>query len=166
MDKILQPDFGLMYWTVVTFLLLVAVLTKAAWKPILNGLNEREGKIRSDLERAEAAQKEAEALRVKYETQLASAQKTIQDLVAQARVDGERTRAQLVTAAQEESEKILQKGRKDLAGETERLKDELRGHVSELSINLAEKILLRAVDGKVKDEVLKDALSQVKAVRS
>jgi F-type H+-transporting ATPase subunit b len=46
MEKLLQPDTGLMFWTIVTFLLLVAVLTKAAWKPILEGLNKREGKTR------------------------------------------------------------------------------------------------------------------------
>lgn len=165
MEKLLQPDFGLMFWTVVTFLLLVLVLKKAAWKPIIDGLNQREGKIRGDLDRAETAQREAEALRLKYEGQLADAQKTIQDLVAQARADGERTRAQLTAAAKEESEKILAKGRKDLSMETDRLKEELRKEVADLSLNMAEKVLERSVDSKVRENVLNDSISKLKAVR-
>lgn len=164
MEKLLQPDTGLMIWTVVTFLLLVLVLTKAAWKPILDGLNQREGKIRSDLDRAESAQKDAEALRLKYESQLADAQKTIQDMVSQARVDGERTRAELVSAAKDEAAKTLEKGRRDLSGETERLKEELRQHVSDLSLGMAEKVLLRSVDTTLRDDVMKDSIEKIKGV--
>lgn len=163
MEKLLQPDFGLMFWTLVTFILLLLVLKKAAWKPILDGLSKREGKIRTDIERAEAAQKEAEALRQKYESQLADAQKTIQDLVTQARADGERTRAQLTTAAKEEAEKILEKGRKDLTAETDRLKDELRKEVAQISLNMTEKILEHSVDSKVRENVLNNSIDKLKA---
>ena len=165
MDKLLQPDIGLMIWTWVTFLLLLLVLTKAAWKPILNGIHEREGKIRGDLERAEKAQAEAETLRQKYETQLAEAQRTIQDMVIQAKKDADRTRSELVSAAKEESEKILEKGRKDLAGETERLKIELRKDVAALSLSVAEKVLSRVVDKKVHEQVFHESLEMVGEVK-
>ncbi len=165
MDKILQPDFGLMFWTVATFLLLVLVLKKAAWKPIIDGLNQREGKIRGDLDRAEAAQKEAEALRAKYETQLADAQRTIQEMVAQAKADTDRTRVQLTAAAKAEADKILEKGRKDLSQETDRLKEELRKEVADLSFAMAEKVLQRSVDNKVRESVLDDSIGKIKAAR-
>ena len=121
MDALLQPNTGLVIWTVVTFLCLVLILTKAAWKPILDGLNNRESKIKSDLERAEKAQKEAESLRQNFEMQMTEAQKTIQNMMAQAKADGEKTRAQLLSAARDEANKIVEKGRKDLAGETDHL---------------------------------------------
>lgn len=165
MDKLLTPDFGLMATTVVTFLLLVAVLRKTAWGRIVDGLTAREEKIRGDIDRAEKAQVDAEALRQKYETQLADAQRTIQDMVLQAKRDGEKTRAELLSAAKEESEKIVEKGRRDLAGETDKLKAELRGEVAGLSVAIAEKILTRAIDKKVQDDVLKDSLSQINGGR-
>lgn len=165
MERLLQPDTGLIVWTFVTFVLLLLVLTKAAWKPILEGLNQREGKIKSDLERAEAAQKEAEAMRVKYEAQLAEAQKSIQDMVSQARADGERTRTQLIAAAKDEAERLLEKGRKDLVGETERLKEQLRQDVTALSVAIAEKVLKRSVDGKVQDDVLKESLQEISGAK-
>lgn len=165
MDKLLQPDTGLIIWTWVTFIILSLVLAKAAWKPILTGLGEREGKIRSDLERAEKSQADAELLRQKYETQLAEAQRTIQEMVTQAKKDGERTRAELLAAAKEESEKILEKGRRDLAGETDRLKGELRGELAGLSVAIAEKILNRSVDKNVQEDVLKESLKSLAEVR-
>ncbi len=154
-----------MIWTVVTFLLLVLVLTKAAWKPILQALEQREGRLKSDLERAEKANLEAEALRQRYEAQLAEAQRTIQSMVNQAKAEGEKTRSQLVAAAKEESEKIVQKGRRELAGETERLKENLRSEVAGLSLALAEKILNRSLDKKVQDEVLRDSLKNISEVK-
>lgn len=166
MDKLLQPDLGLMLTTIVTFLLLVAILRKAAWKPIIDGLNNREGKIRADLERAEKAQAEAEALRKNYESQLAEAQKSIQDMVTKARQDGERARSEMLAAAKAEAERIVEKGRRDLSGETEKLKSELRGEVAGLSVSIAEKILRRSVDAKLQQDVLKDSLESIGGSRS
>jgi F-type H+-transporting ATPase subunit b len=161
MDKLLQPDTGLMIWTVVTFLIVVIVLGKTAWKPILDGINGRERRIREDIERAEKANSEASALRERYEAQLNEAQRTIQNMVSQARVDGERARAELVAAAKAEADRIVEKGRRDLTGETDKLRAELRAEVAGLSLSLAEKILKRSVDKKVADEIVNDSVRAV-----
>ena len=165
MDKLLQPDTGLMIWTVVTFVLLVLVLTKAAWKPILDGINTREQRIREDLDRAEKANADAAAMRARYETQLNEAQRSIQEMVQQARADGERTRAELVAAAKAEAERIVEKGRRDLSGETEKLRAELRNEVAGLSLQIAEKLLQRSLDKNVAAEVLNDAVKTVSEVK-
>lgn len=161
MDKLLQPEPGLMIWTVVTFLVVLIILSKTAWKPILTGLNQRETRIRQDLDRAEQSQKEAEALRVKFEQQLADAQKTIQTMMGQARTDADAARAKLLSEAKTESEKVLEKGRKDLAAETERLKSVLQQEVAGLSVSIAEKILERSVDAKVRDEVVNQSIKNL-----
>lgn len=164
MDKLLQPDLGLMVWTAVTFLTLVFILTKFVWKPILTGINNRESKIREDLDRAEKSQAEAEKTRQKYETQLAEAQRTIQDMISQARQESEKTRSELVASAKAEAEKIVEKGRRDLEGETDKLRSKLRSEVAELSLSVAEKILNRSVDKKVQEDVLKDSLKNMSEV--
>lgn len=164
MDKLLQPNFGLMVWTAVTFLTVVFILAKFVWKPILAGINSRESKIREDLDRAEKSQAEAEKTRQKYEAQLAEAQRTIQDMISQARTESERSRSELLASAKSEAEKIVEKGRRDLEGETDKLRLKLRSEVAELSLSMAEKILHRAVDKKVQDEVFKDSLKGVSEV--
>lgn len=161
MDKLLQPDTGLMIWTVVTFVLVMLVLTKSAWKPILDAINAREAGIRENIERAEKANVEANGLRERYEAQLAEAQRKIQEMVGQARTDGERARAELVAAAKAEADRIVEKGRRDLGGETEKLRQQLRAEVADLSLALAEKILNRSVDKKVADEIVNDSVRAV-----
>ncbi|MFN0116787.1 MAG: F0F1 ATP synthase subunit B [Elusimicrobiota bacterium] len=165
MEKLLQPDTGLMIWTIVTFGLLLLALTKFAWKPILDAINQREGKLKGDLDRAEKAQNEAELLRQKYETQLSEAQKTIQSMVTQAKADGEKVRIDLLHQAKEESEKLVERGRKELAGETDKLKTELRKEVAELSVSIAEKILKRSVDKKLQEDVLSESLKSLSGVQ-
>lgn len=165
MDKLLQPDTGLMIWTVITFILVMLVLTKTAWKPILDGINAREKSIRDEIERAEKANAEAKALREQYEAQLGQAQKTIQDMVAQARSDGERTRADLIATAKAESDRIIEKGRRDLNGETDKLRGELRAEVATLSVLVAEKIISRVVDKKMADELVAEAVKSVGEVK-
>ena len=165
MEALLKPEPGLMIWTWITFVLLVLVLSATAWKPIIAGIKNREDKIRTDLDGARKAQADAERLRQQYEQQLAEAQRSIQEMVTQARKDGERTKAELVAAAKGEAERVLEKGRKDLEGETERLRGALRGEVAELSVALAEKILNRTVDKKVQDDVLKESLKTLGGVQ-
>jgi F-type H+-transporting ATPase subunit b len=165
MEKLLQPDLGLMIWTVVTFLLLVVVLGKTAWKPILQSVEERERKIREDLERAEKANADAVRLREQYESQLAAAQREMQETVNRARAEAERAKADLLTSARAEADRIVEKGRKDLVGESERLRDELRGEVASLSMDLAEKILARSIDKRAADDILKDSLKSVSEVK-
>lgn len=165
MDKLLQPNIGLMIWTAVTFLIVVLVLTKTAWKPILDGINKREAKIREDLERAERSQVEAEKLRQDYQQQLAEAQKTIQNMVSQARQEGEKAKSDLLSSARQESERLLDKGRRDLENETDKLRTQLRKEVAALSLDVAEKVIGRSVDKKVQEEVLRDALKSVGEVK-
>jgi F-type H+-transporting ATPase subunit b len=159
MDKLLQPDTGLMIWTVVTFLVVLFILSKTAWKPILTGLNQRERRIRDDLDRAEKSQKEAEALRLQFDKQLNDAQKTIQDMMSQARSDADSNRQKMLSEAKAESERIMEKGRKDLTAETERLKLSLQKEVGSLSIAIAEKIVERSIDPKIEDEIIKKSIT-------
>lgn len=164
MDSLLQPHTGLIVWTICTFLGLVLILGKFAWKPILGGINSREEKIKNDLDRAEKSQKEAEQLRVKFESQLAEAQKSIQDMMNQARSDAEKSRAQLLETTRQEADKLLEKGKKDLQGETEKLKADLQKEVASISVSIAEKILHRSVDQKVQAQVLEESLKSLQGV--
>ncbi len=162
MEKLLQPDFGLMIWTAVSFIILLAVLGRYAWKPILEGLEKREKRIRDDIERAEKSQKEAEALRLKYEADLTEAQRKMQDMVNGARLESEKTREKLLQAAKEESDRLIEKGRRDLEVEADRLKEELKKDVADISLQISEKIVGRSVDKKVAHEVMEESLAAIR----
>ena len=126
----------------------------------MNGLKARTAKIKSDLDRAETSQRDAEELRTKYETQLADAQKSIQDMVNQAKSDAEKTRTILVADAKSEAERVLEKGRKDLEGDSARIKSELRQEIAELTLSMTEKILKKSADKKLVDDVIKESIQE------
>src|SRR5882762_9266609 len=106
MERLLQPDTGLMIWTVVTFLGLVLVLGKFAWKPLLQALNDREASIKRAIEEARAAKVTAEQLKAQYERELAQGQEKAQALLAQTAVDAQKVRERILKEAEEEAQRL------------------------------------------------------------
>ena len=82
---LLDVSPGLIFWTVITFLILLFILKKMAWKPILSSLDERENKIKESLEKAEFARTEAEKLIAENKSNLAKAEEDAQKIIAQGR---------------------------------------------------------------------------------
>lgn len=154
MDKLLNPDSGLIIWTIVTFLALVFILKKAAWGPLLSAIDEREAKMKADREGAEAARAHAERIKAELEAQIAGLDAKSRELLAKAAKEGEALRAQLKDAAEAEAAKIKQKTLAELAEEKERLVRELRGEVAKLSVLAAEKLMRKTVDEGVQKSVL------------
>ena len=154
MDKLLQPDLGLAFWTVVTFLCLVFLLKKFAWGPLLAAIDEREARVKADVEGAKAARGEAERIKAELEAEMAGVQAKSRDLLAQASREGEALRAQLKAAAESDAHRIREKTMAELADEKERLVRELRQEVASLSVMAAEKLMRKSVDDGVQKTVL------------
>jgi F-type H+-transporting ATPase subunit b len=154
MDKLLNPDPGLLIWTVVTFLTLVFLLKKLAWGPLLTTIEERESRMRSDLEKTQAARAEAERIKSEFEAELAGIQAKSRELLAQAGKEGEALRARLKAAAESDAYKIREKTMVELADEKERLIYDLRREVANLSVLAAERLMRKSVDEQVHKSVL------------
>jgi F-type H+-transporting ATPase subunit b len=161
MERLLQPDTGLMVWTFVTFLVLVWVLGKFAWKPLLQALNQRESGIRRAVEDAQAARQSAEQMKQQYEKELAEAQEKVRQLIAQGQTEAQRTRERLVKDAEEEARRIAASARQELEREKARLVRDLRKDVANLSLLAAEKLVRHSVNQKVNDQVLQDFFSDL-----
>jgi F-type H+-transporting ATPase subunit b len=100
--------------TIVIFVVLVAVLGKYAWGPILKGLKDREDKIRKDLSDAEAARAKAQASLDEYNRQLATAEQKVRDMLSQATRDAENLATQIRARAQQEAEETKERAIKDI----------------------------------------------------
>ena len=154
MDKLIVPDTGLMFWTVVTFLALVAILKFAAWGPLLRAVEERKSKLKADLEGAEKAHAEAQRIQKELESQLAGIQAKSKDLLASATKDAEALRARLKADAEADAQAIREKTSADLAAEKNALVAQLRKEVVSLSVLAAEKLMRKSVDEGVQKTVL------------
>ena len=156
MERLLQPDTGLMIWTVVTFLGLVLVLGKFAWKPLLQALNEREAGIKRAIEDAQVARAAAEQLKAQYERELAQGQRTAQALLAQATADAQKIRDRILKDAEEEARRLADLNQRQLEEEKAKVMRDLRKEVAGLSVMAAEKLVRHSMNQKAQEELLKE----------
>lgn len=154
MDRLLNPDTGLIIWTIVTFLSLVLILKMVAWTPLLAAIEAREHRIKGDMEGAQKARAEAERIQKELTEQMNSLQAKSRDMLAQAQKESEALRASLKAAAEADSAKIREKTMHELGEEKERLVRDLRKEVASLSVLAAERLMRKSVDEGVQKTVL------------
>lgn len=154
MDKLLNPDTGLMIWTIVTFLIMVFLLSKFAWGPLLHAVEEREERLKNEREAAEKARAEAQRIQADLESKLAAIDAKARETMAAAQKDAEALRARHSAEAKDEAEALMAKTRAGLEEEKRRLVGELRQEVAELSVQAAEKLVRKTVDAGVRKTVL------------
>ena len=158
----LEVNTGLISWTIVTFVLLLIVLRKFAWKPLLEGLQRREERVRTSIERAEQAQKEAERLMEENRQRLAQADQESHRLLSEGRVLAEKLKADIVEQANKQSRKMIEQAHQEIEREKEAALAQLRDEVATLAIKAAEKILDETLDEKRQRKLLDTYLDSIK----
>ncbi len=159
MDKLIDPDIGLMIWTVVTFVAVVLVLGRFAWRPLLQAIEAREDKIQDDLRLAEKARLSAEKLKADYDKQMAQAESRTRHLLAEAHKESQNIRDKMLAEAQEENERLSEKARQQLALEQQRLVRELRAEVVSVSVKAAEKIMRHSVNKDMQEKIVQKSIN-------
>jgi F-type H+-transporting ATPase subunit b len=161
MEKLVTPDWGLMFWTLVTFGILVLILKRFAWGPLLAAIAEREARLKADAAAAQSARDEAQRIKDELAAHLAGSEARRQEILARAGKDAEALAARLKAAAEEDARRLREKTTAELGREKDRLVGELRGEVAELSVRAAEKLLRKSVDPAVEKGVLDDFLKDL-----
>jgi F-type H+-transporting ATPase subunit b len=156
MENLLTPDKGLMFWTIISFLALVFVLAKFAWKPLLMALRDREMGIRQAIDDAANAKLTADQLKARYEAELAKGQFKVQEILDQAKADAQRVRDQLLNESQEESRRMVSQTRRQLEEDKAKISRELRQEMAGISVKAAEKLLRHAMNAKEQDALLQE----------
>jgi F-type H+-transporting ATPase subunit b len=132
---------GLIVWTIITFIVVLAILRVTAWKPLLAALTSREEKVRSSLERAEKAQQEAQRLLEENQRQLARAEEQSQRIIREGREMGEKLKGEIVDKANASSRHMIDQAKDEIAREKEKALTQLRTEVADLAIAAAGKLL-------------------------
>jgi F-type H+-transporting ATPase subunit b len=144
--QVLLPAPAELIWGSVGFALLMIVMVRKVFPALNETLENRQQAIQGRLEQAEATRQEAERLHREYEEQLADARERANEIVDEARKQAERLRADLVKRAEEEARQIVERARADQQAERNRLIQDLRGQVAELSLTIARKIVKQELD--------------------
>jgi len=151
---------GLMIWTIVSFLILLFILKKAAWTPIVKALEEREKGIKDDIESARSAREEAEKSMDDYRKKLAEAQTEAQKVVEKARHDAERVGEELKAKYKADADSQLEKARKQIELEKQAAINEIRGEIATLAITAAEKIITKNLNSEDNRRLVMEGLKE------
>ncbi|MBL7933129.1 MAG: F0F1 ATP synthase subunit B [Bacteroidia bacterium] len=152
--SLIEPGIGLIFWTTIVFLLLVGILGKFAWKPILGAIKTREEGITKALASAESALKDMRELKAANEVILTQARTERDNMLKEARETKDSIVAEAKQRAQAEYDRIVTSAREQITNEKNAAVAELKKQVAVLSIEIAEKILKSELSNDEKQKTL------------
>ncbi len=158
---LLSVNPGLAFWTVLTFLILLFILKKVAWKPILTALDERENKIKESLEMAEKAKAEAQRLIEENKLNMAKAGEEAQKILAESRKYAEQLKQQMLEESKAQAARMLSDASQEIERKKQEAFGEIKAQVAEISINIAEKLLRKNLDKKAQDEIVSQYINEI-----
>jgi len=162
-NPLVQPDPGLYIWTIVTFLVLVALLAKFAWRPLLAALDERQQAIRKSLDDARQAKQDLERVHAESAKILEQARKEAESIVASTRTDVNQFREEMRLKAREEAAGIVKNAERQIELETARALQQIRHEAVDLSVTIASKLLQRNVSKDDNARLIEDTFKQIEA---
>jgi F-type H+-transporting ATPase subunit b len=161
--ELITPGIGLVVWMFISFSILVFILGKFAWKPIINMLNEREQTITDALDQAKTAREEMKSLQANNELLIIQAKEERDSIIMEARKIKEKMIEDAKVRANEESQRIIDAARESINYEKMQAITELKNQVGVLSIEIAEKLLKEELSDKGKQQkMIEGMLSDIR----
>jgi F-type H+-transporting ATPase subunit b len=164
--EVLSPfagNVGNAVWTLVIFVIVVILLGKFAWGPVLSLLQQREEFIHRSLSDAKRDRDQAEARLKEYAAKLQSAQREAVAILEEARRDGERLREELRGRAKTEADTLIKNAERQIQLETSRALQQIRQEAVDLSVKIASKVLQRNITKEDNEKLIADALKQMES---
>ena len=165
MNPLVQLDPGLYIWTILTFLVLLTLLAKFAWRPLLQALEERQAQIRKSLDDAQQAKQELERVQHESAQLIARARVDADAIVSQSRADAERLRQELRDGARAEAATILRNAEKQIELQTLQAVRQIRSEAADLSVMIAEKLIGRHLSKEDNERLIAETIQQFDAAR-
>jgi F-type H+-transporting ATPase subunit b len=163
---IMDLNPGLTLWTAITFLLLLLVLSRFAWKPIVTVLDERERTIRDAIEQAKRERAEAERCAEEQKATLAAAQREASELAKRSQREMEVLRQDLAAKARKEADELVAQARKQIVEEKAKAISEIKGLAADLAIEAARKLIHATLDEKSQRALVEEYIAQLPTDRA
>lgn len=161
--EIILPEIGVIFWSVLTFLIVWWVLRKFAWKPLLLMLNERDKSIDEALKSADKAREEMKKLEGKNEEMVKEAKLEREKLLKEARESQSQILTEARVKAKEEAAKMVEKARKEIEAERENAFNEMKSELAGFAVEIAEKIIRRELkDKEAQKNMVEDYIKDIK----
>jgi F-type H+-transporting ATPase subunit b len=162
---IVPSNWGLQLWTLVTFLILLFLLAKFAFKPIAAALDRRGAAIKGSIEEAEKQRAEAKKLMEDYQKQLAEARSEAGKIIEEARQLGEKVRKEVVDKASAEAAASVQRAQEEIQRQKEKGVQELKDTVASLSVQIASRVLEKEVNEATHRQLVDSLIKDLSSIR-
>lgn len=163
---LIQPQFGTIFWTTVTFLILLFLLGKFAWKPLLAAAEAREAGIRDAIDSAKRGQDEAQRLVEEHRSMLNLARKERADAVEAGRKDAERLKAEILDEARKQREQLMKQAETQIDAGLRQARTQLSGEAADLAIRLAGKLMQKNLDDATQRRLVEGYLAELERAGS
>ena len=164
-NPLVQLDPGLYIWTILTFLVLLTLLARFAWRPLLQALEERQAQIRKSLDDAQQARQELERVQHESAQVIARARVEADGIVSQSRADAERLRQELRETARAEAAALLRNAQKQIELQTLQAIRQIRSEAVDLSVMIAEKLIGRHLSKEDNERLIARAIDEFDSSR-
>jgi F-type H+-transporting ATPase subunit b len=152
-------NLGAVIWHLLNFLLLIWILQRFLYRPVMKMLDDRSNRIRESLAQAEAVREETAQLESQARTILDEARRQGQDILALANQNSERLVAEARQAAQQEAERLVERARSEMARERDQAFQELREQVADLAVQAASRVINRSLDDQAHHQLVREFLA-------
>ena len=160
-SNLFAGDIGNAVWTLVIFLLLLFLLGKFAWGPLLTGLQQREEFIRRSLKEAKEDREAAESRLAEYEAKLADAGVQAAEIVDQGKRNAEQVRASIEEKARDEADKMVERARREIELAKQSAIKDLYATSSELATEIASRILQRELNAQDHERLISESIEEL-----
>ena len=158
---LLSPNGGLMFWTIVIFAILLVVLSRFAFKPMLSAVEERERRLQADIDAAKRDREESERVLAEHRAQLEKARTEAQRLIADGRATAEKLRNDLLEQTKVQQQEMLESARRAIDTEKTNAIAALRREAVDLAIAGAGKVIERNLDSDANRKLVESYLGSV-----
>lgn len=161
MGSPLDINPGVIFWTTITFILLILLLYKTAWNPILSALNTREQMIKDSLEQAAKAKLEAEKMIADNQLSMAKAEEDARQIIAQGREYSEKLKEQILSESKLEAKKIVDAASQEIDRKNREALNKLKNQVADIAIQAAEKLILENLDKEKQSKIISKYIEDI-----
>jgi F-type H+-transporting ATPase subunit b len=151
-------------WVLISFVILLIILKKSAWGPVLASLKGREDRIRNDIRSAEEANAKAAALLKEHEQRISGAEQQVRDILAKAALDAEKIATNIKTQAQADGEAQIKKARQEIENAQRDAVRQVYEKAAEMATEVASKIIGRELRPQDQQDLVNQTLGQLESI--
>ncbi len=157
----LNSEWGLMVWTLITFGIALFILWKFAFGPIQKVIDERRADIQGSMDAAEETRAEAHRILEEYRATLAKVRTEAEEILERSRTTGEHAKAEIMAEARAQSERVLEQAHEQIERDTQAAVRELKGQIAEFTALATEKVVIGSLNAADQQRLIDEALAEL-----